>query len=592
MKNINKSTIIIAVSTLIVGIIIGGVFFTNSPSEEHNHSTSIENTDNVWTCSMHPQIRKSEAGECPICGMDLIPVNTMESSEGNPMEVKMSPTAMQLANVQTAIVKKEKPIKEIKLNGKVQVNERTVSSQKSHISGRIERLLINTTGEYVSKGQIVAFVYSPELISAQEELFEAEKIKDSNPSLFEAVKEKLKNWKLTNKQIEAILESGKPSENFPILADINGVVTSKRVNVGDYIKTGASLFEIADLSKVWILFDVYESDMEWVKVGNEIEYTVQSLPSSKFKGEVTFVDPVINPKTRVAKARLVVSNKVDLKPEMFVTGTLSNPISKSKKVIVIPKTAVMWTGEKSVVYIKTSEIEGVNFIMREVTLGTSLGRSYVIKEGLEEGEEIATNGTFSIDASAQLAGKPSMMNPEGGVVMTGHNHGGENKTPTTTQDHKSHSKKVSISKEVKESLTPLFDSYLELKNTLVNDEFTKAIEAGEKFETVLRKINMSIFKGEAHNVWMKHSATIKKSIYALTNAENIESVRKHFVSISEQMVMLAMTFEPTGKTLYIQHCPMADEDNGADWISDEQEIKNPYFGASMLKCGEVKTTIK
>ena len=579
-------------STLILGIIIGGVFFTNSPSQEHNHSTSIENTDNVWTCSMHPQIRKSEAGECPICGMDLIPVNTIESSEGNPMEVKMSPTAMQLANVQTAIVKKEKPIKEIKLNGKVQVNERTVSSQTSHISGRIERLLINTTGEYVSKGQIVAFVYSPELISAQEELFEAEKIKDSNPSLFEAVKEKLKNWKLTNKQIEAILESGKPSENFPILADINGVVTSKRVNVGDYIKTGTSLFEIADLSKVWILFDVYESDMEWVKVGNEIEYTVQSLPSSKFKGKVTFVDPVINPKTRVAKARLVVSNKVDLKPEMFVTGTLSNPISKSKKVIVIPKTAVMWTGEKSVVYIKTSEIGGVNFIMREVTLGTSLGRSYVIKEGLEEGEEIAINGTFSIDASAQLAGKPSMMNPEGGVVMTGHNHGGENKTPTTTQDHKSHSKKVSISKEVKESLTPLFDSYLELKNMLVNDEFIKAIEAGEKFETVLSKINMSIFKGEAHNVWMKHSSVAKKSIYVLTNSEDIETVRKHFVTLSTQIVMLAKTFDPTEGTLYIQHCPMADQDNGADWISTEKEIKNPYFGASMLKCGEVKEELK
>ena len=439
MKDINKKVIVVCVLLLIIGFALGWIL---KPSN-HQHiavSNNPTSKNRVFTCSMHPQIRKNEAGECPICGMDLIPVNVMESSEGNSMEVRMSPTAMQLANVQTAIVRKENPIKEIKLNGKVQVNESTVSSQTSHISGRIERLLINTTGEYVTKGQIVAFVYSPELISAQKELFEAEKIKDSNPSLFEAVKEKLKNWKLTNKQINAILESGKPSENFPILADINGVVTSKRVNVGDYIKTGASLFEIADLSKVWILFDVYESDMEWVKVGNEIEYTVQSLLSSKFKGKVTFVDPVINPKTRVAKARLVVSNKVDLKPEMFVTGTLNNPISKSEKVIVIPKTAVMWTGEKSVVYIKTSEIGGVNFIMREVTLGTSLGRSYVIKEGLEEGEEIATNGTFSIDASAQLAGKPSMMNPEGGVVMTGHNHGGENKTPTSIQDHSTHSK--------------------------------------------------------------------------------------------------------------------------------------------------------
>ena len=591
MKNLNKNTIQIALSTLVVGIIIGWLIFGVNTKDEHQHEANKELTKEIWTCSMHPQIRKNEPGDCPICGMDLIPVSSGEE-EGNPMEIRMSPTSMQLASVQTAIVKMGNPIKEIKLNGKVQVNESTVSSQKSHIAGRVEKLLVNTTGEYVSKGQIVAFIYSPELITAQEELFEAQKIKTSNPKLFEAVKEKLKNWKLSTKQIDAILESGKPSENFPILSDISGVVTSKRVNVGDYVDKGASLFEIADLSKLWILFDVYESDMEWVKVGDEIAYSVQSLPSSKFKGKVTFVDPVINPKTRVAKARLVVTNKVDLKPEMFVKGTLSSPIKNGEKAIVIPKTAVMWTGEKSVVYIKTSEVGGINFMMREVTLGTSLGENYVIKEGLQEGEEIATNGTFSIDAAAQLAGKPSMMNPEGGAVMTGHNHGGGNNTATSSKEHSSHSKSISISKDVKEELIPLFDSYVALKNALVKDDYTKALEAGKNFGSVLGKVNMSIFKGESHNVWMKHSAVIKKSVFSINNAKDIEVIRKHFVALSEQMIMLAKTFTPTQKSLYIQHCPMADGNNGADWISMEKEIKNPYFGKSMLKCGEVKTTIK
>ena len=591
MKNLNKNTIQIALSTLVVGIIIGWLIFGVNTKDEHQHEANKELTKEIWTCSMHPQIRKNEPGDCPICGMDLIPVSSGEE-EGNPMEIRMSPTSMQLASVQTAIVKMGNPIKEIKLNGKVQVNESTVSSQKSHIAGRVEKLLVNTTGEYVSKGQIVAFIYSPELITAQEELFEAQKIKTSNPKLFEAVKEKLKNWKLSTKQIDAILESGKPSENFPILSDISGVVTSKRVNVGDYVDKGASLFEIADLSKLWILFDVYESDMEWVKVGDEIAYSVQSLPSSKFKGKVTFVDPVINPKTRVAKARLVVTNKVDLKPEMFVKGTLSSPIKNGEKAIVIPKTAVMWTGEKSVVYIKTSEVGGINFMMREVTLGTSLGENYVIKEGLQEGEEIATNGTFSIDAAAQLAGKPSMMNPEGGAVMTGHNHGGGNNTATSSKEHSSHSKSISISKDVKEELIPLFDSYVALKNALVKDDYTKALEAGKNFGSVLEKVNMSIFKGESHNVWMKHSAVIKKSVFSINNAKDIEVIRKHFVALSEQMIMLAKTFTPTQKSLYIQHCPMADGDKGTDWISMEKEIKNPYFGKSMLTCGEVKTTIK
>jgi Cu(I)/Ag(I) efflux system membrane fusion protein len=588
MKNSNKTSIVIAVATLIMGLFLGWLIFGKSESKEVTNSANTEQTISDWTCSMHPQIRTKEAGDCPICGMELIPVGSSDADESNPMEVKMSPTAMQLANVQTALVKLATPVKKIKLNGKVQINESTVSSQTSHISGRIEQLLINTTGEHISKGQIVAYVYSPELINAQKELFEAEKIKDSNPKLFEAVKEKLKNWKLTDQQIEAILSSGKPSENFPILADVNGVVISKKVNLGDHIKSGESLFEIADLSKVWILFDVYESDLEWVKTGDEIEYTVQSLPSAKFKGKVTFVDPVINPKTRVAKARIVVANKANFKPEMFVEGTLSSPISKANKSIIVPKTAVMWTGEKSVVYVISSESNGINFMMRKVTLGTSLGDDYVITDGLIEGEEIATNGTFSIDAAAQLAGKPSMMNPDGGKAMTGHNHGGNSDDDNST----SLSKPVAISIDVKESIQPLFKSYLNMKNALVVDELSEAISQGKEFQKQLKQINMAIFKGDAHNVWMLHSSKIEKSIRALVTSKDLTNVRKHFVALSEQMVFLIKTFQPSDRTIYIQHCPMANEDNGADWLSTEKEIKNPYFGASMMKCGEVKDIIK
>tara|TARA_B100000809_G_C15118598_1_gene523396 strand:- start:902 stop:2683 length:1782 start_codon:yes stop_codon:yes gene_type:complete len=593
MNNIIKKTILLAVSSLLIGITIGVVFIKILTNESHDSSTSSEKINEIWTCSMHPQIRKSEAGSCPLCGMDLILLNSMGSLDANPMEITMSPTAMQLANVQTAIVEKKLPIKEIRLNGKVQVDESTLSSQTSHISGRIEKLLINSTGASVSKGQILAYIYSPELITAQQELFEAQEMKETNPQLFEAVKQKLTNWKLTNKQINTILASGKPFESFPILADRTGIVIKKRVNVGDHINNGSSLYEVADLSKVWILFDIYEIDLGWVKIGDEINYTIQSLPSSKFKGKVTFIDPVINPKTRVAKARVVVNNTIDLKPETFVTGNLSSQITDNEKVIVIPKTAVMWTGEKSVVYIKTSDIGGVSFIMRKVILGPSLGSTYIIKDGLEVGEEIATNGTFSIDASAQLAGKPSMMNPEGAVLMTGHSHKGEvNKPNTPIQIDTVQSSPISVNKEVKESLIPLYNLYIELKNTLVNDDFTNAIRTAKKFETVFNKINGSIFKGEAHNIWMKHSSIAKKSINELINSTGIESSRKHFISLSTQMIILAKKFNPTQKTLYIQHCPMADQDKGADWISIDEEIENPYFGTTMLKCGEVQTTIK
>jgi len=283
--------------------------------------------------------------------------------------------------------------------------------------------MVNFTGEHVHKGQVLAYIYSPELMIAQEELFEVYKIKESQPELYKAARGKLINWKLTEKQIDNIIQKGQSQEQFPVLADVSGVVLNKRVNLGDYIQKGQSLFEVADLSKVWVLFDVYESDISWVKKGDEISFTFQSLPGEIFKGNITFIDPVINPKTRVVTARVEVINRGDqLKPEMFALGIVKSQLKNQEKVLIVPKSAVMWTGERSIVYIKQASASGISFMMREVTLGPALGNSYIIKDGLEEGEELATHGTFSIDAAAQLAGKNSMMNKVGTKTVQGHQH--------------------------------------------------------------------------------------------------------------------------------------------------------------------------
>ncbi len=589
MKNINKLTIIISISTLIAGIGLGWFFFSGEPSKEHNHEIIGEAKNQIWTCSMHPSVRQNEPGKCPLCGMDLFPLET-STGDDNPMEVKMSPAAMKLANIQTSVISKQKPKKVIRLNGKVQPNEHYVYSQTSHISGRVEKLLVSFTGEYVKKGQEIAHVYSPELVTTQEELFEAFKIKETQPALYEASREKLKNWKLTDKQIDGIIQAGKPREQFPILADISGVVITKNVTLGDYIKQGSSLFEIADLSRLWILFDIYESDMSWVQVGDEVEYNIQSLPGETFKSKISFIDPIINSKTRVAKARISVRNQGSkLKPEMFVTGLIKSPVQDGEKTIIVPKSAVMWTGKRSVVYVKTNSDVGVSFMMRMVTLGPSLGESYIIENGLEEGEEIAVYGTFSIDAAAQLAGKPSMMNPRGGAVMTGHNHG----MTTGKNDNvlKSEVKALVISLGVKQALSPLYESYLTLKDALVNDDFKQAKEEAVKLMDQMKSIKMSIFKGETHNIWMRHSIPAEKAINELVNASDIAGERKPFKPLSNHMIQLAKAFNPFEKPLYILHCTMADDLNGADWLSTEENIMNPYFGQSMLTCGDVKEKI-
>ena len=584
--------IIIAVSTLIIGMALGWLLFGGKSSNDHKHELVQESKNQVWTCSMHPSVRQSEPGKCPICGMELIPLDTDQSNK-NPLEIKMSSAAMKLANIQTSVIEKQRSVKEIRLNGKVQTDEQNIFTQTSHISGRIEKLMVSTTGEYVRKGQVIAHIYSPELVTAQEELFEAYKIRETQPGLYNASREKLKNWKLTEKEIDAFIERGKASEQFPISADISGVVTKKSVNLGDYVKQGSSLYEIADLTKLWILFDVYEREMPWVKVRDEVSYTVQSLPGQSFTGKINFIDPVINPRTRVAKARISVRNtNSKLKPEMFVSGVIKRPLIKGETSINVPNSAVMWTGKRSVVYVKTSSDVGIAFVMREVTLGPSLGDRYVIKEGLNEGEEIATYGTFSIDAAAQLAGKPSMMSPEGGAVMTGHNHGS---ATSTNMDHSSHEipvKQILISKDAKKALFTLFESYLRLKDALVNDEFENSVVEAKKLKETLDGISMSLFEGDAHNLWMHESMPLKALIEEIARAKTIDATRKPFKPFSMHMINIAKAFDPMEKPLFIQHCPMADDFKGANWLSKEGNIMNPYYGASMLTCGEVTDTIQ
>lgn len=588
MKKSNKITIVIAIITLIVGIGLGGLFFNSGEENKHQHENNSETAQQTWTCSMHPQIRKNEAGQCPICGMDLIPLNN-ETAGDNPMEVKMSPTAMQLANIQTSVIKTQKPVKEVRMNGKIKADERLVYSQSSHIPGRVEKLQINFTGESVSKGQILAYLYSPELVTAQEELFEAYKIRKSQPTLFEAAKAKLMNWKLTEKQVNNILETGKSQSQFPIMADVSGIVLNKKINLGDYIQKGQSLFEVANLSKVWVLFDIYESDIPWVKVGSTVSFTVQSLPGENFSGKITFIDQVINPNTRVATARVEINNSNGkLKPDMFVTGIAQSTISTQKEALIVPKSAVMWTGERSVIYIKHTSAAGISFMMREITLGAALGNGYIVEKGLEEGEEIATNGTFSIDAAAQLAGKPSMMNPEGAAATMGHNHG----NMSAPKPAASPAKEIAVGNSVKTALSPLFDDYFQLKEALVKDNFGNSKKYASTLLKKLNKINMSIFKGSAHDAWMQQSSALKKVLIAIEKEETIEGVRKHFIPLSNQFIQLAKTFNPLNSKLYILHCPMANNNTGADWISMSDEILNPYYGASMLTCGNVKEEIK
>ena len=397
---------------LLAGLFIGWLLFHPSGSTTHKHVDGEEAAKNeIWTCSMHPQIRMDKPGKCPICGMDLIPLNQNSSAQMDSDAIHFTADAAALANVATSVVSRQQPAKEVRLFGKVQADERLLQNQVAHIAGRIDKLLVSFTGEVVGKGQLLAIIYSPELITAQQELLEAAKDKQSQPEIYEASKEKLQQWMLSDRQIAQIEQSGQVKTKFEVYSNTSGVVTAKRVNTGDYVSQGTVLFDVANLSQVWVLFDAYESDLPFLNVGNNVNFSFQALPGKNYSANIRFIDPVIDPVNRVARVRVEVSNSDGkLKPEMFATGVVKANLNEYKDKLVIPRSAVLWTGKRSVVYVKQAGSDDLNFKMREIEIGPMLGNSYVVISGLDEGEEIVTDGTFSVDAAAQLEGKPSMMN--------------------------------------------------------------------------------------------------------------------------------------------------------------------------------------
>ena len=532
---------IIYIGILIVGLLLGWLLFSNSSNDktEHNHSKTVSENQ-MWTCSMHPQIMQPEAGDCPICGMDLIPAEA--GADGlKPNEFKLTKNAMALANIQTSIVGGGLlDDNTIRLSGKIKENQNTNVVQASYFSGRIERLNISSVGEEVRKGQLLATIYSPELFSAQQELITASSLKESQPALYKAVRNKLKLWKISDSQINQIESSGKVMQNFPIYATVSGTVSEKLVDQGDYVKQGQTLLRIANLNTVWALFDVYENQIELFKKGQNVTITTNAYPNKQLKGKVDFIDPMLNQQTRTSNLRVILNNSNDeLKVGMFVEGIIEKTVSESESKIVIPSSSVLWTGKRSIVYLKTNPKEPV-FEMQVVKLGLQLGDKYEVIEGLKNGDEIVSNGAFTVDASAQLQGKKSMMN-----------HGDN----TEDSEEQNNTVKIDFDSDVQKSFNGVIDSYIELKDALIKSDVLLASSKSEAFRNQLEKIPLKL-REKTHNYWY----LLHKASEGINEKADLENQRKEFNIISDKLIDIVKNIDEVNDKLYIQFCPMADND--------------------------------
>jgi Cu(I)/Ag(I) efflux system membrane fusion protein len=503
----------------------------------------------------------------------------------------------------------------------------------------------------VNKGDHMMELYSPELYTAQEELIQARKLVESSlgqsiigkktiKATLEASREKLRLMGLLDEQIQKIEFSESPTNLITVYSPMSGVVIKKNGIEGAYVKTGTNIYTIADLSRVWVIFDAYESDLPWLAFGQNVTFSAEAIPGETFEGQIAFIDPVFDSKTRTVKVRMNVQNPDGLiKPGMFVHGTIHatldgdgksiNPelankwicpmhpevvrdqkddcdvcgmdLVKSESMgivrtaginlesLLIPASAVLKMGKRAIVYVKIKG-EEPTFEGREVVLGSRVGDQYIVKSGLNEGELVVKKGSFKIDSAMQIAAKPSMMNPIGVSSGMGHNHG-----ETRQNQAIAIAEKYESSEAFEKAHNLIADAYYIAEDALAKDKLKEA-------KTALFALNIIVSATIPNSFELSEKALEKwndlrnRLISETENTQHwksIDEARKAFNGLSQTMLSLEQSFgHDSDESYYEIFCPLAFNNTGASWLSKEKDINNPYFGASMLKCGEVKQEYK
>lgn len=590
MKN-NVQYILITGIVFITGLLAGRYFFSapqgsGSEAHTHEHSKGTAEEVSIWTCSMDPQIRQPEPGLCPICGMELIPLD--ESGTDDPLTLTMTESAIRMAGIQTSRVGTgsvgEEGAESWLINGKILPDERQIYSQPPHINGRIESLYVTYEGMYITKDSKIAEIYSPEIIAAQREFLEALKLKDVNPRMMEAARNKLKFLKIPDSFIAELENTGEVVETFPLLAGESGYVLNKNVEVGDHVDDGQILFDIYNLNSLWAVFDVYEKDLSKIKIGDIIEFRVAALPDQVFRTRIDFINPLLDQGSRAVRIRGQISNHNRLlKPQMLIRGKVKISGHSQDGQLLVPKTAVLWTGRESVVYVKDTTIDIPSFSFREIVLGPATGSFYRVLSGLEPGEEVVTNGVFAVDASAQLNNRKSMVNR---LVAQDMEVSGRESVTVARVDPDL------VTEGAAEDLKNILEAYIRLKDVLVTGEEEAVKEAVRNLGTVLRELKERSDLGPHNDDWNRNVKNFGAHLKIFDKDEELEDWRQNFVALSDVLIRWVSQFgNPTDEELYIQHCPMANNDYGADWLSYDEKIRNPYYGESMMTCGVIQETL-
>ncbi len=594
------------------GFLVRGGGGSTPAGDGHDHQAQGEaEAPTRWTCSMHPQIiLPSNDQQCPICFMDLIPLEDNVSAGVAPGDLALTENAAALADVAVDRVSRRFVTRAVRLVGKVRADETRIRTITARVGGRLEKLYVDATGQEVTAGMKLAEIYSPELYTAQAELQAAARaaqmggengsLAGSAAATLKASKERLRLWGMSDSQISSIIAGDKISDYLTVMAPVGGTVVERKATRGEYVKTGSVLYAIADLSQVWIALEAFETDVPWLRQGQAVTFSTRAFPGRDFTGDILFIDPVLDERTRTIEVRVAVDNSGGLlKPGMLVVGQVEAALdadglpvtneAESTPPLVIPASAPLLTGERAVVYVRHQGEDGPVFSGRQVVLGPRAGDFYLVVSGLTEGEEVVTRGNFKIDSALQIQAQPSMMNPTGGGPAPGHNHGGG----MQMADMEMGTELTAVDPFVApacfgEGLQSVVAKYYLLQTALAADDDAQAREAADEMHHALMTLSCDTdqLDDDAAEFWRQVTGKLTTAANLSAGAKDIAARRMAFEPLSDTLWLTVSTFEGGSENVMRRfHCPMAMDGAGAFWLQPGETTANPYYGAAMLRCG-------
>nr|WP_261342960.1 efflux RND transporter periplasmic adaptor subunit [Rosistilla ulvae] len=570
-----------AVAFVLLGVFVASWFAGGakvSTTSATSNSGEKQSKPSIWTCAMHPQIRRDGPGSCPVCGMDLVPVG--ESADGV-RTVSISPAIKSLMNLQVSPVRRQYVTADVRMVGKVAYDETRLAHITAWVPGRLERMFVDFTGVEVKKGDHMVQIYSEALYTAQEELLAVTK-RDRPLStsrfiepldLAESAREKLRLLGLTAEQIQTIEERGTSSETVTIYSPVGGVVVSKNKQEGDRVQTGDRIYTVADLKVLWVQMDAYESDLAWLRYGQDVEFTTEAYPGELFRGRIAFIDPVLNEDTRTVKVRVNVPNDDGrLKPEMFVRAIVQSDIAAGGRVLnaslagkwispmhpeiikdqpgdcdicgmplvraeslgyvtaeptsaakplIVPVKAVLLTGTRAIVYVQIPDADKPTYEGREIVIGPRAGDFYLVKSGLEEGDLVVTNGNFKLDSALQISAKPSMMTPQGGGGG-GHNHGGM-EMPKADQGVTMDASPMNLVPAVRDAMQGIVEQYKTIQERVEAANLAEIREGYDQLNKAVEAVPADLIGPQMRPPWFEVVMLLRNDI---TEGREVNSMRE------------------------------------------------------------------